>query len=350
LRLCIDSVARACRRHSVRDYFDALPPGDPSVLDSLASEWFGAHEPLDQELLKRFLVASVRRILTPGTKVDTMLVLYGDQGFKKSQWISALFSGGVPPPVGKIWSREQMPDLTKTADSSNAIATTWAQEFPELDKLLRADPATAKDFLSRVVDHYRPAYGRTFLEKARQCVFIGTTNEREFLRDPTGERRYWIIEVAKKINPELVIAMRDAVWAAAYALAMRPEYKHYFETGDEWDVILKLRQENYSKGDGWTDAILDFVSGKEAVNISDIVRDCICKGDAAWLTKFDDRVRNRIVAILRRSGCTQDPRSRAVYRVPDVLRTRKPSEGEAARRRLTGGNGNLLTLMQGGQA
>lgn len=338
LRCCIESVARTCRVHVVRDYLKGLPPGDPNLLDTLADLWFGASSELDREILKRFLVAAVRRILNPGEQVDTMLVLFGPQGHKKSQWIRALF--------GAQYVSTQMPDLGRGADASGAIATVWGQEFPELDKLLRVDQTTAKDFLSRVVDKYRPAYGRHFITKPRQVVFIGTTNEREFLRDPTGERRYWIIEVLNKIDPELIASMRDQVWAAALALALRGNVKHYFETGDEWDRLLKERHESYAMGDAWTEIVTDYCAGRQVVDPNDIFRDVIAKGETSWLLKLDPKVHARISGILKRLGACKADRG-SLWLLPAQVRAREPSKAEQARRGMAG---RVLTLVQGGGA
>jgi putative DNA primase/helicase len=320
-RAAIDAVAKTCRIHPIRDYLRGLPPGDPALLDTLAADWFGAPDPLDSELLRRFLVGAVRRIFHPGTQMDTMLVLYSRvQGMGKTQWVRSLF--------GPEWSSQQMPDLS-TKDASQQIATVWGQELGELDKLLRTDPSTAKDYISRTVDTYRKPYGRDVVSKPRQCVFIGTTNEVEFLRDATGERRYWPIVVSKAIDQERVRSMRDLVWAAAVALAMRPGFEHWISHGTDWATQLEARQSGHAQEDAWHEVVSDYCTGRDFVVPRDVFRVAIMRSDPDYVQKWDRRVQLRIGDTLRRIGAEKGSKrieGRMVkgFHVPAALRDAAP--------------------------
>lgn len=335
---CVEGAAQECRVHPVREYLRDLP----SMTDAhapfvgLSRKWFGTPEedaPLYDELLKRFLVGAVRRICMPGTQMDQMLVLHGEQGCGKTQWINALF--------GAEWTTHQMPSLDKDSDASDQVASKWAVEFAELDKLLRVDPRTCKDFISRQWDHYRAAYGRIRMEKPRQCVFIGTTNDDAFLRDPTGERRYHTIPVRQRVPLDLVRSMRDVVWAAARDLASTA-FEHHVEPGSELDALLVKVQAQFADADPLEDEILDYCAGREFVAPKDLFRDVVMRGDLDWASKYVKREQIRMGAELKRIGGKKDSRwdpsakkKVKCYVMPLRVRDMEPSHAEAARRKQT---------------
>lgn len=344
-RAAIYAAAHTCKVHPVRSYLNALPVGDPRVLDHLASRWFGCPEgDVSNDLLRLFLVGAVRRILQPGVQMDTMIVLYShDQGVGKSQWIRSLF--------GADWSIAQMPDLGDGVRASQQIATTWCAEFSELDRLLRIEASTAKEFLSRCVDTYRPAYGREIVSKARQCVFVGTTNDIDFLRDPTGARRFWPIEVHSRIDQEIVRADRDAVWAAALFLALRTasEFPHWIEAGSPLDLRLRGVQEVHRSIDEWEAPIRDYCAGRDVANLLDVWKVAIQRGAAGWLERFDRRAQARVAGILRQIGArASGSRDGRGWVLPDTIATATPSPAEARRRRAEEGiasGASLLSLV-----
>jgi hypothetical protein len=329
LRGCVEAAAKQLRVHPVRDYLRSLPMGRANILDNLAAEWFGATDPLDQHMLKLFLVGAVRRILWPGTQMDTMLILYGRlQGEGKSQWIKTMF--------GSAWMNFQMPALD-SKDASHQMATCWAQEIGELDALLRVRATTAKDFISRPFDTYRKPYGMDVIRKERQNVLIGTTNIRECLRDPTGERRYWPIEVLLDIDQGKVSAMRDEVWAAAVALAYDQEFKHWIPRGSDMDILLKLRHDYYTDADPWQGAVEDYCAGRPFVTGEQVYQHVIMRGDPDYLKTWKRSEQNAIADIMRAMGCMKDTRTiggRAtkVYLLPPSIAKATPSATEQARR------------------
>lgn len=341
VRSAIYAAAFGSQVHPVRDYLTGLPGISPDYLDSIAYRWFGAGEALDRELLVRFLVGAARRILLPGTpiaKLDSMLVLHGPQGWGKSSWIKALFR--------KEWSSEQLPDL-HNKDSSQAIAFgVWAQEVGELDKILRADPATFKDYLSRETDRYRPAYGREFVEAPRQCCFIGNTNEDFFLRDITGERRFHPIKVAKPIPLDEVEAERDKVWGAVMVLARRNDFRHWIDPVADAELMSSLckRHSMHTVADAWTESssVFDYCAGREYVVSFELFRAVVCNGAADALSKWTRKEQARLGEILRRLGAEPatvrvDGHVIRAYRMPPSIAQSVPSPKEVQRRAMVEG-------------
>ena len=237
-----------------------------------------------------------------------------------------------------------MPDLARGADASMQVATTWAVEFGELDKVLRADANTVKDYVSRSVDTYRRPYGRDVLSKPRQCVFIGTTNEDDFLRDATGERRFWPLHVRKRLNLPEVRAMRDSVWAAAYVLAMREDFEHWIEPHSLLDAQLRARHGAHVLEDAWHETVWDYCAGRDFVTGKDVYRVAIMKCDPDWLRTWNRASQVRIADTLRRIGADKhvkrDPATGALvkgYALPASVRDCPPSPAEVARRRANEG-------------
>lgn len=284
IRHAILLAARKLSYHPVRDYLEALPEGSPDLLDTLATELWGSTDPVDNEILKRTLVAACKRVMWPGCKADTILVLYGKQGIFKSTFINALFSP---------WYRDQMPELNGR-DASHALEGYWGIELGELDKLQRLESSTIKDFLSRQTDKYRQFGNGDKVEAPRQCIFIGSTNEEDFLRDATGNRRYQILKIERPIRLDLL--QKDQVWAAAYALA-KQDYPHWPDAALESKIDEKRRE--FVQGDAWDGSVEQFLQGKEFVT-----RDEVYKSIETTTSARDNRGLMRITNILKRLGCT----------------------------------------------
>ncbi len=310
-------VAKANAFHPVREWLNDLDHVDGSFLDSAAEHIFGSTDPLEAVCLRRFLVAAVRRIMHPGTKVDTMLVLAGPQGVGKSTFVRALF--------GEDWTAEDLPDLA-SKDAVVALAGNWAVEIAELDKIMRTEAETAKAFLSRCVDKYRPPYGRAQVERPRDNVFVGTTNRDDILRDATGSRRYWIVEV-KSVDLAWLRANRESLWAAAVDLVRRGE-QHWL-TADE-DAARETRSKDWEERDPWHEAIVTYCTARPTVRVEDVFRHV-----GGSTEKLDGKVQSRIMNTLRRLGCiarvTGKYRVR-LWHVPEYLQQAEVSGEEKVRR------------------
>lgn len=216
-------VADDRRFHPVRDYLDALPKWDGiKRIDDLFIKRLSADDTdYVRAVTRKTLVAAVTRIYHPGTKFDTVLVLDGDQGIGKSTMWKELagdeyFSDGL--------------SLTDMDDKSGAekLQGFWIIEIGELAGMKKADIEKVKSFLSTSDDKYRPSYGRTVESHPRQCVIVATVNgEHGYLRDITGNRRFWIVKCRQKeksVKWHLTSEERDQIWAEA---------KHYYEEGEK---------------------------------------------------------------------------------------------------------------------
>lgn len=180
---------------------------------------------------KRWLISCVARILQPGCKVDTMLILEGEQGFRKSSALMALASD-------EFFSDTPL-DL-KNKDSYQKIQGIWIYELAELDALLRAESSEAKAFLSSQKDRFRVPYGKAPINVPRSVVFCGTVNHGGYLKDLTGNRRYWTVKCSARTDYQELASVRDQLWAEAKVL---------YEKGEQWhlmpdeEALMKVEQE-----------------------------------------------------------------------------------------------------------
>ena len=176
--------------HPVRDYLDNLRWDGQARLDRWMTTYLGAEDtPLSATIGRIVLMAAVRRVREPGVKFDTILVLEGEQGIGKSTAIRILAG-----PAN--FSDQNILTLDGKAQME-LLEGVWFYEICELEGLSRAETSKVKAFASRAVDQGRPAYGRFKETRFRQTVFIGTTNDDKYLRDMTGNRRFWPVKVGK---------------------------------------------------------------------------------------------------------------------------------------------------------
>jgi len=178
--------------HPIKEYLNNLPPWDgvPRV-DTLIIDYFGAEDNIYvREATRKTLAAAVARIFSPGIKFECMLVLNGKTGLGKSTFFDKL--------AGEWFSDSlTFADMGKGKDAPEKIQGFWIVEIPELTGITKADVNNVKAFLSRKDDNYRASYGHVSESHPRQCIIVGSTNSENlgFLRDVTGNRRFWPIRV-----------------------------------------------------------------------------------------------------------------------------------------------------------
>ena len=222
-----------CQRHPVREYLnDLIWDGVPRVA-TIFSRYLGAEDNLyTREVAKVHLTAAVARIMQPGIKYDTMVTLSGPQGIGKSTFIATL---------ARDWFSDNL-DTMRGKEGAELIQGVWHVELSELNATRKSDIEMVRAFLSRRHDIYRVAYAKHTSRFPRQCIFWGTTNDAEFLRDPTGERRTYPIDChvqppTKDIFTELPEEV-DQIWAEAKTLY--EDGQTLYLTGEP----LRLAQEN----------------------------------------------------------------------------------------------------------
>ena len=206
----IKDAAKLNSFHPVCDYLNGLTWDGVKRLDTWLSDYAGAENtPYTQAVGKLMLVAAVRRVRQPGCKFDEMVVLESEQGKEKSIGLETMA-------VRKDWYSD---DLPLNAESRRVIESTrgrWIIEAAELAGMRHADVEHLKAFLSRTVDRARMSYDRINTEYLRQCVVVGTTNAGTYLRDTTGNRRYWPIRI-EQFDLVALVHDRDQLWAEAAA-------------------------------------------------------------------------------------------------------------------------------------
>lgn len=188
-----DGFMLYCEIHKVnlvRQYLDALPAWDGTArLDTLFIDYLGAADtPYTRAVARKSLCAAVARALTPGVKYDTMPILVGAQGIGKSTLLRTL---------GGDWFNDSL-NTFEGKEACEMIQGSWVIELQELNGLNRSEENAVKQFLSKADDIYREPYGRRTGRYPRRCVFFGTTNDDEFLRDKTGSRRFLPIDCSRQ--------------------------------------------------------------------------------------------------------------------------------------------------------
>lgn len=248
---CVGFVSDGVRVHPVRDYLEGVRWDGKPRIDRLLCDYAGCDDtPLHGVLSRRFLISCVARIMQPGAKVDTVLILAGPQGYGKSTFFGAL--------AGRPWFKDTAIDL-RNKDAYIAIRGAWIYEMAELASMRPRDAETVKAFLSAQVDTFRPPYGQFEVSQPRQCVFVGTTNEPSFLNDPTGARRFWPAEVKRAPSILEVTRDRDQLWAEA-VVAFRAGERWWLEV-NESDELIEA-QEQYKHEDPWLPKIERWIADR----------------------------------------------------------------------------------------
>ena len=229
--------------HPVREYLNSLTWDGVKRVETLLTDYLGAEDTIyTRAVIKTHLVAAVARVMQPGCKYDTMLTLTGPQGIGKSTFIRYL---------AKDWFNDSL-DTVKGKEAYEQLQGSWLIEFGELTATKKADIEATKLFLSKTEDIYRVAYGRRTSRFPRQCIFWGTSNDKEFLRDQTGNRRIWpvdcgIVKPNKNVFKDLLGEV-DQIWAEAVAL-YKSGHKLYLEGEAAKEAIRqqKLHMEDSPK-------------------------------------------------------------------------------------------------------
>lgn len=227
--IAIETYAAQNSYDPVRDYLMALPPWDgvlrwPTILTELMGQ--PAEDLLDihHMCMVRWAVGCIARALQPGCKNDTMLVLIGEQGFRKTTFGKALMADPT-------WFLESYNPKAHDKDSLMAMHSgAWLLEHGELAALRAGQVEEIKAFLSTTHDTFRKPYARIVVQLPRRSAAIGTANDRGsgLFRDPTGSRRFWPVPINRPISTEAVEGVRDQLWAEAL---------HHYREGVEWWLI-----------------------------------------------------------------------------------------------------------------
>jgi hypothetical protein len=305
----IQNVAHASPYHPVKAFLEEVRPrARMGAIQDIATRVLGCKEAIEIEILRRFMIGAVARIFLPGSKFDTMLVLQGKQGKRKSTFVLELF--------GKQWTAEELPGFDK--EGSRHIQGKWAVEVAELSTLLRSREAqSAKAFLSRVVDRFDEKFERS-QDRPRQCVFIGTTNDDDFLRDATGERRYLIIRIIENIDIDRLKGLRAEAWGEAYEAFLRSESSYL---SPENEALADAYRDDFKKRDPLEGSLTKWLEGREFVTMQEVIEWATIK-QKSLVDAGAGRLDHRLGECLQNQGCEKEKGTKGRrWVVPEHLAT-----------------------------
>lgn len=275
--------AHECRFHPVRDWLSSLDWDGIDRLPYLFAGYFGSENtPYAAEIGRMFLISMVARIFRPGCKSDHLPVLEGLQGTMKSTACKVL---------GGEWFSDAMPDISAGKDASQHLRGKWLIEVAEMHAMNKAEATMLKSFITRDTERYRPPFGRREVIEPRQCVFIGTTNQGAYLRDPTGGRRFWPVKTGR-IEINALRRDRDQLFAEAVVRFNRGET--WWPDKDFEKQHIAPEQEARYEADAWEEAIRDFLQGRSKALLSEIARGAL-HFETSRIGRADQ---NRIIAVL----------------------------------------------------
>ncbi len=299
----VQSVAKDRRFHPVLEYLESLKWDRTNRVDNWLSNYLGA-ERNDYTVAvgARWLISAVVRIYKPGAKADCCFILEGPQGLLKSTALKTIAGDWFTDEIAELGSK----------DAALQTRGVWIIEIAELDSMTRAEVGKIKSFMSRSTDRFRPPYGKRLIESPRQCVFAGSVNHSNYLRDETGGRRFWPVACTRILIDDLA-RDRDQLWAEAVVR---------YRSGAVWwldspELNRVAEQEQAARYDGdplgdliaaWLEhptarydcgsPITPFTSTDESVSVPNVLLHCIGKPQEQW-TQTDQ---NRVARCLRSLG------------------------------------------------
>lgn len=307
------------RFHPIQKYILSNEWDGVERIDTLLIDYFGCEDtPYIRAVIRKALCAAVARIFEPGTKYDMVLILVGAQGTYKSTFIRKL---------GVNWFSDTFTTV-QGKEAYEQLQGAWIIEMAELSALKKSEVESVKQFISKCDDAFRPAYGRTVEIYKRQCVFFGTTNDTDFLKDSTGNRRFNPVDIhpelaTKSVKDDMDDYVVSQIWAEAYikwkagetlyfdeneTLLARSEQHKHTATDERRGVIEsfleKLLPEDWDKKDlydrrTWLDDPLakNGVWRRDFICVAEIWCECLAK-DKTDMSRYNTREINDILRSL----------------------------------------------------
>ena len=219
-------VAEKAAFHPVREYLKSIKWDGKPRIETLFHEYLGAADtPYTRLVSRKWFAGAVARIFEPGVKFDNMLIFVGDEGVQKSTMVSVLAGD---------WFSETPIDMRDKKGAMEELQGVWIMEWAELTSFRTGTVEAVKAFVSKKTDRFRSPYGRRTQNYPRQCIFMGSTNLREFLSDPTGNRRFWPVVTMVcspvKTPADHLATERDQIWAEACVLYAQGERLYLTKT------------------------------------------------------------------------------------------------------------------------
>jgi predicted P-loop ATPase len=265
LNAALEIAAHQNPFHPVREYLTGLKWDGRARAEKLWIDYLGVEDNAYTRMVARhFLIGAVARAFEPGHKFDFVPILFGAQGKRKSTMIAIL---------AKSWSGELKGNFRDEKHLVEQMMGCWIMELPELSSFKGSIIEDVKAFISAVVSYVRLSYGKLPKEFPRQCVFIGSTNEEEFLNDPTGNRRWWPLRVTcDMIDTDKLSLNVDQIWAETVQMYQAMRAEHPREKGplplhltDAEAAILAAEAQDAAQNvtvvDVLAEAIADYLDG-----------------------------------------------------------------------------------------
>lgn len=277
--------------NEVKQYLQGLAWDGVKRLDTLLSVYLGADDmPYTRAVMRKSLCAAVARAVVGGVKYDYMPIFTGPQGIGKSTFLRIL---------GGAWFSDSLTTF-EGKEAAELIQGTWINEIGELSAFTRQETQIIKQFLSKLEDIYRAAYGRRTERYPRRCVFFGTSNDSEFLKDATGNRRFWPVDVgvhpAEKSVWEDLPKEVDQIWAEAYL---------YWTLGEklflpkELEELAQEQQESHREMSGKEGLIIEYLEKKLPTNWDQMdvpARKMFLAGNDHGIGEADLMIRKKVCA------------------------------------------------------
>ena len=308
----------------VTDYLDGLKwDGKPRISQFLPTVFKSEDTEINRAFGRMFLIGAAARAYRPGCKLDTMPISKGGQGTKKTTAWQTLF--GEEYVTGSVtkFSGEQ---------TAQALQGIWAVDLGELEAL-NTSVLTVKNFISLQRDRYKPPYGRHYIWRPRRMVFVGDTNEDEFLRDPTGARRFWPFD-CNGVDIDLLTRHRNQLWAEAVR-ALKEGEQWWIDRGSHLDKLATEVQKASFKEDAWAGRIDVFLTSPATVERHCVTIDEIEKALGLSPDRIDDKSETRIAGHLKHLGwwkrkCMRHSQNRNWWFPPDSPETFKQGRPRGA--------------------
>ena len=294
----IESICHDRSFHPAQKYFQKLVWDKTPRLDKWLSYYIGAEQDNVEYLSgigKKWLVAGVARIFKAGCKFDHMLVLEGKTDIGKSLALRKLATFN-----GEEYFYDGMTfDSIGNKDTMQNIQGNLIIEFPEMSNLSGRDVAEVKQWITIQEDKGRKPYGREPVIYPRQFILAGSTNEYEYLKDMTGNKRFWPVKCGNRIDFEALVKDRDQLWAEAVHL-FQNDYPWWIPEGDPLFELCSKAQEQRMMSHIWDEIVIDYCdrAGFNSVSISDILRDAL-KIESGKFKRSDEMA---VAGILKRHG------------------------------------------------
>jgi predicted P-loop ATPase len=301
-----DAIQLAAREHiisPIRHYIEGLPPMEVDEAHDFLTEVLNTHFSLrrygehpdairySELVFRKWLISAVARALRPACKADHVLILEGAQGAGKSTAIRIL--------CGDAYFGDSLPKLD-SKDAADYVRGKWIIELAELSSVSKTEVEHVKAFITRTEEKFRPAYGRNEIAYQRRCVFIGTTNRTDYLRDETGNRRFWPIKL-ETVDIKAIERDRDKIWAAAKSL---------YNAGEQWwltdteALLAEAQQERRTAVDPLYDEVAEWLSSTKKMEtcMREIMQQVAFVDEATSAAALTSHLQHRIRGALNAAG------------------------------------------------